>query len=492
MLVCLCPRPMHGDTPMLKTLESHFRDLMPAVDFCSLRFVNERSELVTVRQNITQPVHSAEDAGVMMTVLHNGGLGYGATSDLSAAGIRQAVDQAAYWARQTAGRSVVDFTRITLPDPRGEFVGPEEMPWDSVSLSDKIELLQAENKRLKTDDRIVDWQAGLWHTRTETLYLTSGGGRAFQRFSYLAPGLRVTANEGAETQQRTLGGRGYCKQGGMEVLEQVGFRNAAPRIAGEALELLAAPNCPTGTMGLLLAPDQMILQIHESIGHPLELDRILGDERNFAGTSFVTPDMFGSYRYGSELLNVTYDPTLRGQFASFGYDDDGLKAKKTLLIEKGILMRGLGGVVSQARSGIEGVANSRADGWNRPPIDRMANLNLETGDSTFEEMVGAVEQGVYMKTNRSWSIDDSRNKFQFGCEWGRLIENGKLTTVVKNPNYRGISATFWRNLAMAGNESTLEVMGTPNCGKGEPNQIMRVGHASPVCLFADVEVFGGA
>ncbi|NQT20367.1 MAG: TldD/PmbA family protein, partial [Planctomycetes bacterium] len=187
----------------------------------------------------------------------------------------------------------------------------------------------------------------------------------------------------------------------------------------------------------------------------------------------------------------TYDPTLRGQFAGFGYDDDGLEAKKTLLIEKGILMRGLGGAVSQARSGIEGVANSRADGWNRPPIDRMANLNLETGDSTFEEMVAAVERGVYMKTNRSWSIDDSRNKFQFGCEWGRLIENGKLTTVVKNPNYRGISATFWRNLKMAGDESTVEVMGTPNCGKGEPNQIMRVGHASPVCLFADVEVFGG-
>ena len=477
---------------MLKTLESHFRDLMPAVDFCSLRFVNERSELVAVRQNITQPVHRAEDAGLMITVLHNGGLGYGATSDLSAAGIRQAVDQAAYWAGQTAGRSVVDFTRITLPDPRGEFIGPEEIPWEFVSLSDKIELLQAENKRLKTDDRIVDWQAGLWHTRAETLYLTSGGGRAFQRFSYLAPGLRVTANEGAETQQRTLGGRGYCRQGGMEVLDQVGFRDASPRIADEALELLAAPNCPTGTMGLLPAPDQMILQIHESIGHPLELDRILGDERNYAGTSFVTPDMFGSYRYGSELLNVTYDPTLRGQFASFGYDDDGLEAKKTLLIEKGILMRGLGGVVSQARSGIEGVANSRADGWNRPPIDRMANLNLETGDSTFEEMVAAVEQGVYMKTNRSWSIDDSRNKFQFGCEWGRLIENGKLTTVVKNANYRGISATFWRNLAMAGNESTLEVMGTPNCGKGEPNQIMRVGHASPVCLFDDVEVFGGA
>ncbi|NQT19900.1 MAG: TldD/PmbA family protein, partial [Planctomycetes bacterium] len=303
---------------MLETLESHFRDLLPAVDFCSLRFVNERGELVAVRQNVTQPVHRAEDSGVMITVMHKGGLGYGATSDLSAAGLKQAVDQAVYWAAQTAGRSVVDFTLITLPDPRGEFIGPEEIPWDSVPLSHKIELLQAENKRLKTDDRIADWRADLWHTQAETLYLTSGGGRAFQRFSLMAPELRVTANEGVETQQRSLGGRGYCRQGGMEVLDQIGFRDAAPRIADEALELLAAPNCPTGTMALLPAPDQMILQIHESIGHPLELDRILGDERNYAGTSFVTPDMFGSYRYGSELLNVTYDPTLRGQFAGFG------------------------------------------------------------------------------------------------------------------------------------------------------------------------------
>jgi predicted Zn-dependent protease len=137
------------------------------------------------------------------------------------------------------------------------------------------------------------------------------------------------------------------------------------------------------------------------------------------------------------------------------------------------------------------VANSRACSWNRPPIDRMVNLNLEPGSSTLEEMIGSVKRGVYMQTNCSWSIDDSRNKFQFGCEWGRLIEDGKLTTVVRNPNYRGVSATFWRNLKMVGNDSTLMVLGTPNCGKGEPNQIMWVGHASPTCKFADVEVFGG-
>jgi predicted Zn-dependent protease len=244
-------------------------------------------------------------------------------------------------------------------------------------------------------------------------------------------------------------------------------------------------------MDVLLMPDQMILQIHESIGHPLELDRILGDERNFAGTSFVTPEMFGTYQYGSPLLNITFDPTVGEELASYGWDDDGAKAEKVHLIRDGVLQRPLGGAVSQARSGLPGVSNSRADGWNRPPIDRMANLNLEPGDATLDEMIAGIEHGVLMQTNCSWSIDDSRNKFQFGCERGRLIENGKLGAVVKNPNYRGISANFWRSLARVGSAETMQVLGTPYCGKGEPSQVIRVGHASPACVFTNVDVFGG-
>jgi predicted Zn-dependent protease len=233
------------------------------------------------------------------------------------------------------------------------------------------------------------------------------------------------------------------------------------------------------------------LQIHESIGHPLELDRILGDERNFAGTSFVTLDMFGTYRYGSELLNVTFDPTRPEELASYAFDDDGTPAEKAYLIRDGILERPLGGAISQARAGLAGVANSRADNWNRPPIDRMANINLEPGDASLEQMIRGIEHGVLMSTNSSWSIDDSRNKFQFGCEWGQLIEDGRLTSVVKNPNYRGISANFWRSLTRVGDVSTMQVLGTPYCGKGEPSQVIRVGHASPACVFASVDVFGG-
>jgi predicted Zn-dependent protease len=257
------------------------------------------------------------------------------------------------------------------------------------------------------------------------------------------------------------------------------------------LQLLVAPNCPSGTMDVLLAPDQVILQVHESVGHPLELDRILGDERNYAGTSFVTPNMFGTYRYGSDLLNITFDPSNPEQFVSYGFDDEGQPARREYLIRNGILQRALGGRTSQIRANIPGVANARASSWNRPPIDRMANINLEPGNASLDDMIAAIGHGIYMRTNCSWSIDDSRNKFQFGCEWGQLIEGGRLTTVVKNPNYRGISATFWRSLKMVGNRDTVAVMGTPNCGKGEPNQVMRTGHAAPACVFADVEVFGG-
>ena len=473
-------------------IEQRFQRVMPQVEFCSLRVVHERSESLSVRQNILQPVSHGDDIGAMVMVVDSGGLGYAGSSNVTEAGLRRAVEQASDWAQRSAACTVTDFSRITFDHPRGEYETPVTTAWNALSLQDKIGLLQTESTRLKTDERIVDWEADVWYTECDTLFITNGGGRTYQRLCYTVPMLSVTANAGTETQTRTFGGRGYCRQGGLEVLDQTGFREAAPLLSAEALQLLSAPDCPQGVMDVLLAPDQMMLQIHESIGHPLELDRILGDERNYAGTSFVTLEMFGSYRYGSALLNITFDPTRPEQFASYQFDDEGQRAHKEYLIRHGLLLRGLGGVTSQARSGLPGVANSRSTTWNRPPIDRMANVNLEPGQSDFDAMVAAIERGVYMRTNCSWSIDDSRNKFQFGCEWGQLIENGKLTSVVKKPNYRGISATFWRNLKMVGNIDSFEVLGTPFCGKGEPNQIVRVGHGAPACVFTDVEVFGGA
>jgi predicted Zn-dependent protease len=454
-----------------------FRALKSRARFWALRYHEETRETLAVRQDTLEPPRLSLDRGAMLTALTDGGYGYCATSDLSAAGLQRALDRATQWAEATRGRSVARFDPAALPAAKGAYSTPETV--SSMDREALRELLLRECRGAKLGERIVERFAALQRIEEERLYLTSAGGELRQRFRFTLPYMRVTANEGVETQSRSLE---HAQQGGFEQIGRAGFDGCGERLAEQALELLAAPNCPSGKMDLLLMPDQMMLQIHESIGHPLELDRILGDERNYAGTSFVTPEMIGSYRYGSDLLNVAYDPAVPEELASFAYDDEGMPARKVYLVRDGILVAPLGG---------PGVASSRASGWNRPPIHRMANLNLEPGASTLDEMVGSIERGVLMRTNQSWSIDDSRNKFQFGCEWGELIEDGRRRGVVKNPNYRGVSATFWRSLRAVGDASTFEVHGTQYCGKGEPNQGIHCGHAAPACVFAGVEVFGG-
>jgi len=468
-------------------LRTRFRALHSPAPFWSLRYHDETRERLAVRQGTLEPPSLELDCGAMLTAVVDGGCGYCATSDLSAAGLQAALDRATAWAQATRARSVVRFDPETMPAPSGEYEGPRgDDPPVRSALQD---LLAKECREAKTDPRIVERFMALELVEERRLLLTNTGGDLQQRFRYTLPHARVAANDGPETQSRSLD---HARQGGFEQIERSSFVGCGARLADEALQLLLATNCPSGRMDLLLVPDQMMLQIHESVGHPLELDRILGDERNYAGTSFVTPDMFGHYRYGSELLNVTYDPTVPGELAAYAFDDDGMKAEKLWLIRNGILIAPLGGRLSQSRAGLAGTANARASGWNRPPIDRMANLNVEPGASTLDEMIASIGRGVLMRTNVSWSIDDSRNKFQFGCEWGERIDDGRVTGVVKNPNYRGLSASFWRSLSAVGDRSTFEVHGTLYCGKGEPNQAVHCGHAAPACVFSGVEVFGGA
>ncbi|NML45968.1 TldD/PmbA family protein [Ramlibacter sp. G-1-2-2] len=482
----------------MEELERLVQDAAPADAWWSARLVEERSELLAVRRDAALPPWRAHDAGAMVSVAAGGGFAYAATSDLSRAGLQAAFGHARALARASAAHALPLPAEALQAPGKGRYATPVQRPAAALGLKEKYELLAQACAGADLGSAIVDRNASLWSTRTRQLFLSADGGRIEQDWEFLVPEIVAVASDGGETQSRSAAGQynGFCQQGGLEVLERAGFLDDAPRVAREALELVRAPDCPTGELDLLLAPDQMMLQIHESIGHPLELDRILGDERNFAGTSFVTLDMFGHYRYGSPLLNVSFAPDVPAEFASYAFDDDGQPAQREWLIRDGILQRPLGGALSQARAralrpDIEGVANSRACSWKRPPIDRMANLNVEPGASSFEEMVASIDDGVLMRTNASWSIDDSRNKFQFGCEWGQRIRHGKLAEVVRRPNYRGISASFWRSLSMVGNAGTFEVMGTPFCGKGEPNQVIRVGHAAPACKFDRVQVFGG-
>ena len=472
-----------------------FAAVAPACDEWSIRLVRRRHEAVSVTRGTTDPIRRGEDIGAMITVTAQSraqtGIGYGATCDVTPAGLSRAAEEAMAWARRSTGHLVA------VPKPHAvacqyDRISVAATPWSSVSAADKVARLHQLARMVKRDDRITDWQAGLTYTDEETVFASSAGDFIREGRGIVVPGIEASACANGETQTRSFGRFGcLIHQGGLEQLDDTGFWNAGERIGEEALELLAAPNCPAGNMDLLLAPDQMYVQIHESIGHPLELDRILGDERNYAGTSFVSPDMFGTYRYGSELLNVTFDPDVPAEAASYAYDDTGERAERCYLIRNGVLERALGSSFSQSRANIPGVANARASNWNRPPIDRMANLNIEHGTSSFEQLVAQIDKGILMETNNSWSIDDSRNKFQFGCERGRLIRDGRLGPVVKNPNYRGVSATFWRSLTGLGNADTVVLLGTPTCGKGEPNQAIHVGHASPPGPFANVQVFGG-
>ncbi|MGH8585035.1 MAG: TldD/PmbA family protein [Gammaproteobacteria bacterium] len=479
--------------------------VMPPVAFWSLRLVETEEQVLRVRQGVLQPPSYRSTSGIFVSVIEGRGMGYAATPDTTPAGLRAAAGQARDWARRVGslGLTGLGLTHLGLTHlgrtPGGPVAGapfslayrsPVESPWQRAPLAETIGLLHHAARRLKCHARIVDWETGLHLRTTRTLLVTSAGGEIDQVFSDITADLMALAHHGNLSERRSFGGD--CgRQGGVEVLEGLGFTSVAGRVAEEALILVDAPPCPSGRMDLLLLPSQMILQVHESIGHPLELDRILGDERNYAGGTFVTPEMFGTYRYGSELLDVTYDPGVPGELASFAADDEGTHAERQYLIRAGVLERPLGGTGSQIRAGLPGVACTRAEGWHRPPIDRMANVNLEPGATPFEDLVRGIERGVLMDTNRSWSIDDRRNKFQFGCEFGALIRDGEVRDTVRNPGYRGVSANFWRGLAAVGDRSTWRVMGLSTCGKGEPNQTTHVGHAAPACVFRDVEVFGG-
>ncbi|WP_295950834.1 TldD/PmbA family protein [Rhodoferax sp.] len=469
------------------------------LDFWSARFVTESAERLTVRNDVAEAPSRERDTGVMVCVQHGGGQGFAATSDVSDHGLRQAFAQAQSLAAASAAHSVFDFRDAPRPSATGSFTSSNQRPVAQTTLAERFDLLKEVCASANIGAEIVDRSAALWTTHTEQTLVTSDGGHMAQSWDFVVPNITAVASANNDTQTRTSAGQynGFCQQGGLEVLDRAGFAQDGPRVAREALELARAANCPTGVMDVLLMPDQMMLQIHESIGHPLELDRILGDERNFAGTSFVTLDMFGHYAYGSPLLNVSFAPDQAHEFAGFAFDDDGTEAQQAWIIRHGILQRPLGGSLSQARvqalaPGMGGVATTRACNWNRAPIDRMSNLNIAPGDSSLAQMVASMDYGIVLRTNASWSIDDSRNKFQFGCEWGQMVRHGQLAEIVKRPNYRGISAGFWRSLAMVGDASTFQVMGTPYCGKGEPNQVIRVGHASPACLFKGVSVFGGA
>jgi predicted Zn-dependent protease len=465
---------------------------LPDATWVGLRGTQETQTTRGLRDGHPEHNGTSLSQGIMVEVLVRGQMGYGATQNLQPESVKATADRA-YQAAITASQWKLTPTSLTVrPRVVGEYLSPYESSFDKLSPGEINDILSQICQRLKTCDQIVQVSAAVLLTKTETWFVSSNGSEVYQRFHRISTDFAATAQRGNVAQRRSDNGwYARCYQGGLEYLVTADLWDRVDRISHQAIELLTAPDCPTETTTLVLSPDQMLLQIHESVGHPLELDRILGDERNYAGGSFVQPQDFGHLVYGSPLMNITFDPTIQGEFASYAFDDTGAPATREYLIKEGVLHRGLGSIESQERLGVKGVACGRACSWNRPPIDRMANLNLEPGNHSFDELISTIERGVYMESNRSWSIDDRRHKFQFSCEYGKLIEDGKLTRTVRNPNYRGTTPEFWAGLTGLGNGDTWQMYGTPTCGKGEPNQAITVGHGSPMAVFDQVEVFGG-
>jgi predicted Zn-dependent protease len=464
------------------------------IEWLGFREVHEITSIYNVRDQKPDSNDRDDTKGLMVEVLANGQFGYAATARLDEKSIHEAIQAAKVQALRAAKFAVHRFTPNERPKVEAKYRSQSARPLSGLSTGELFGELIKITEKLKVSDKIVKTEAFVQTVEMEMKFVSSNGSNAEQSFSLITSDFQATAQNGNIVQMRSDGGlRGKSFQGGLEHFYSDDLWARVDQVSSQAIELaFDSIECPNETMDLILTPDQMMLQIHESIGHPLEMDRILGDERNYAGWSFVNFEDFGKLQYGSKLMNVSFDPTLSHEYASYHFDDVGSIAHKEYLIQNGVLKRGLGGSESQLRAQKPGVSNMRASSWNRAPIDRMANINLDFGDSSLDDMVGGVKRGVYMESNRSWSIDDFRNKFQFGCEYGKLIENGKFTKTVRNPNYRGITVPFWNHLAKVGNEATFKAYGTPYCGKGEPNQIIRVGHASPICLFEQIEVFGGA
>lgn len=474
---------------MKQNLLQRLNNIQHQVDWLGIREVKETIKHYIARNGKIEKINTTMDHGLMVEVLLRGQFAYYGVANMTDEALQYACDRATDLARYTASWKTFPATLKHRPPAIGHYQTATDLPLDNATAAEIMEMLIDATSKMKVSDKIVNCIAHAMLIKTETTIVSSTGSHIHQQVSSIASSLRATAQEGAQIQSRSTS---PCHQGGLELLNKDKIEREAERVGKEALELLTAEQCPTGRYDLVLSPDQLYLQIHESIGHPLELDRILGDERNYAGWSFVQLSDFGQLQYGSPLLNVVFDPTIKNEYASYSFDDAGIPASRQYLIKDGVLLRGIGGIDSQIRANIPGVSSMRASSWNRPPIDRMANINLEPGSSSFEDIISGVERGIYMTTNTSWSIDDYRNKFQFGCEYAKLIENGKFTKTIKNPNYRGITSPFWNNLKKVGDASTFEIWGNTYCGKGEPNQAIRVGHATPTCLFEDIEIFGGA
>lgn len=470
-------------------------DLMGKADgrcaYAEARHVHTRSEHGSVLNGHVEEVAANESEGIGVRVRIGGAWGFAATRDVTAAGAERALAAALAIAQAQPAAPAAPLASAGEP-ARGHWEGPCEQDPFAVSLDDRLAHLFAAEELIRGDERIVRAWAGCTLVRTTKAFASTEGAACTQALTECGGGIQAYAVGDGELQVRSYPNAhgGNVAAAGWEHLLALDLAAHAPRVAQEAVALLRAPACPEQVTTLVIDGEQVALQVHESIGHALELDRILLGEASYAGTSFVTPADLGTLRYGSEHLNITADATSPGGLGSFGWDDEGVAGRRTPLIERGVLRATLSNRESAAAIGLaQSGGAARADGFARQPIVRMTNVNLEPGSAgTLEDLIAGTDHGLYVESNRSWSIDDRRWQFQFACEVGREIRNGRLGRLLRNPSYAGITPRFWGSLDAVCSAPEWRLWGLTNCGKGEPGQAMHVSHGAAPARFCDVQV----
>ena len=462
------------------------------VDYGEVRAERRVEEEVATKNREVDSLSRRESRGIGFRVLWKGAWGFAATSDLSEAAIRRAAEQAVAVARATS-RLSAPVELVPEPAHRDTFRTPYARDPLAVPVEEKLSLLFSCAERMLAVDGVVMAKGSISAWRVEKWFGNTDGSLINQVITSCGAGIEAYAAGKGEIQRRSYPNSfgGDFANCGYEFIENMDLLGNAERIAEEAAGLVSAPVCPTGTFDIIIDGSQMALQVHESLGHPAELDRVLGTELSYAGGSFLTLDKLGKFRYGSEIVNIVADATVPGALGSFGYDDEGVPAQRIDLVREGIFC---GYLTSRETAGAVGLERSggaaRASGWDRIPLIRMTNINLLPGEGTLDDLIADTEHGIYFETNKSWSIDDRRVNFQFGTELAWEIRGGRKVRMLKNPLYTGITPKFWRScVAIAGPEE-WRMWGLPNCGKGQPGQVMQVGHGASPAKFRGVKVLG--
>ena len=453
--------------------------------------VDERVQQdIVVKNGQLAAVSDDVSEGLGVRVIVDGAWGFAGSARLDQNEVQEVVDRAIRIARASAR---VGLTPVNLGPPvtsRGKYRTPVERDPFSVPLSEKVDLLLRADEAMGSVKGITIREGSMEFIRQRKLFASTEGALTEQELFESGAGIEATATTPDDVQNRSYPnsfGR-HQGSGGYEYITGLELDRHGHRIAEEAVALLTAPQCPSGIKTLILDASQVGLQIHESCGHPTELDRVFGMEAAYAGTSFMTPEKLNHLRYGSQKVTITADALTPTGLGTFGWDDEGIPAQRSYLIKEGLFVGYLTSRETASVLGQQSNGTMRADGWNRIPLIRMTNVSLEPGDSSLEAMIADTKDGVYMETNRSWSIDDKRLNFQFGTQLAYEILDGKRGRLLKNATYAGITPEFWNSCDAIGGRSEWKVWGLANCGKGQPPQVAHVAHGAAPARFQNVRV----